>query len=280
MKLGKFLREERIKLNLKIEEVAKLCGVSSACLVMIEKGRRFPSISLLIKFSEIFNTPLIFLLNLLADDIKEKDKKIEEEIAKIRLANLFPSLFSQFQPMALNDMLKFLKINYPERFKILYKKAKEKTGENESEEKVIEEYLKKEPLIEEKIYKNIYEEYDWGQSELTYPEKLKRIKEVFNFKWKELGVILGKSHRNLYRYLKGEIEIPEKVKERIDEIYERMFKRIGPILKSQSQNYILKKIEEIGAEDEIKKKIIKIYPEMKKIKKLTFILFFFLFFKF
>jgi len=275
MKLGKFLREERIKLNLKIEKVAKLCGVSSACLVMIEKGRRFPSISLLIKFSEIFNTPLIFLLNLLADDIKEKDKKIEEEIAKIRLANLFPSLFSQFQPMALNDMLKFLKINYPERFEILYKKAKEKTGENESEEKVIEEYLKREPLIEEKIYKNIYEEYDWGLNELTYPEKLKKIKEVFNFKWKELGVILGKSQRNLYRYLKGEIEIPEKVKERIDEIYGRMFKRIGPILKSQSQNYILKKIEEIGAEDEIKKRIISIYPEMKKYKHLPLRIFFY-----
>jgi len=214
---------------------------------------------------------------LLAEDVKGKDEKLEEEVAKIRLANLYRMDFPEFPDISLSEMLQYVKNRYPERFEILYKKALEKNyGRNFTEkERVIEEYLKKEPLIAEMVYSNIHRDYDYGVNELSYPEKLKKIKEIFGFKWEELGVIFKKTPRSLQRYIAGEVEVPDDIKERIDEIYTRMFKRIGPLLKSENKNYLFRKIEEIGVEEDIKERLIRVHPEMKKYRHLSLALFFY-----
>ncbi|HOL21453.1 MAG TPA: tyrosine-type recombinase/integrase [bacterium] len=272
MKTGNLIKRKRVEYGYTIDEIAEKAGISASYLCMIEKGRRLPNWEVLENISEILDLPFRLLAGLLAEETK--DEKIREKVAKIRLAELFQMNFSDKVDIPLTEMLNIIKNKYPERYQVLYQKAKEKfKGLELAENELVIKCLKEEPSITEIVERNIYIEQYYGED--FKPEgKLKILKDNFNFTWRELGKIFGRSERSLERYLAGKVKMPENVKEKMDEFYERIMTKVGPLIKSYSPDKIFRKIEEIGFEEELKRRIIKIYPEMKRFKKLPLSLFF------
>ncbi len=75
MTLGERLNNERKKLNLSTEEVAKRCGVSRSYITLIENNQRFPSSKVLPKLAQVFQVKTNVVLNWYLEDVREKMEK-------------------------------------------------------------------------------------------------------------------------------------------------------------------------------------------------------------
>lgn len=72
---GERLREEREKLGLTVEEIAKACGTSSSFVTLIENGQRLPSKKTLPKIATALQIKITVVLNWYLEDISQKIKQ-------------------------------------------------------------------------------------------------------------------------------------------------------------------------------------------------------------
>jgi transcriptional regulator with XRE-family HTH domain len=61
--MGKKIKQERLKRSWTVEELAERADISSSFLSSVERGARSLSLENLLKFSDIFETTVDFLLN-------------------------------------------------------------------------------------------------------------------------------------------------------------------------------------------------------------------------
>lgn len=69
---GENLLEERKKLGLTVEAVAKKCGVSRSYITLIENGRRNPGKKILTKIAAALEIKTVVVLNWYLDDLREE----------------------------------------------------------------------------------------------------------------------------------------------------------------------------------------------------------------
>lgn len=73
---GENLREERKKLGLTVEAVAKNCGVSRSYITLIENGKRAPGKKILAKIAASLKIKTVVVLNWYLDDLREELQKV------------------------------------------------------------------------------------------------------------------------------------------------------------------------------------------------------------
>lgn len=61
--LGKRIREERLRLNMTQEQLAEVCGISTAYMGQIERGERCITLDKLIRVANCLGTTIDFLLS-------------------------------------------------------------------------------------------------------------------------------------------------------------------------------------------------------------------------
>ena len=75
MTFGENLREERRKLGLTVEAVAKGCGVSRSYITLIENDKRAPGKKILAKIATSLKIKTVIVLNWYLDDLREELQK-------------------------------------------------------------------------------------------------------------------------------------------------------------------------------------------------------------
>ena len=80
--IGDNLKNLRIKKGLKQSELAGLLGLSSSAVGMYEQGRRKPDLEILLKYAEIFDVSVDFILG----NTDNETKELVPEIRKFMLS--------------------------------------------------------------------------------------------------------------------------------------------------------------------------------------------------
>ncbi len=88
MFLGKRLKEARITKNMLQAELAEAVGITKVSVCNYEKGRRIPSLPILIKIIEVLEVSADFLLGQDIQIVSETEKKYSKIISKEELVLL------------------------------------------------------------------------------------------------------------------------------------------------------------------------------------------------
>ena len=277
--IAMYLRNLRHNSGLTVSKVAEYCGVSYTYISLVENGRVLPSFKILIKLGSLYNIALDELLAVYLRDAKVIRNKLEtsdiDDIIKIRISNLYPLLFSKFSEMTGEEMLEELEKKFPERFELLYQKAKKEIGGEQLDKyEAIKNWLVTIPSITEML--RSYMKKDVPEA-VSIAEMIIKTKKLLGWDWERVGIEFGVTGRTVQRWVKGTCEIPEKARNRIFFLYNVICKRIEETVKplqhlykgtkSSEADVIMNEMEKLGLEKEIKERFCKKYPELKKHKK-------------
>ncbi len=103
--LGKKIRQERIKKNLTIEELAEILGLSPSYMGLIERGQRGISIETLCKLSNVFKVSTDYLLFSMMNDANNVD-----DSSSTYYQNQIIALTNQYSEHDFDFLIEFIRI--------------------------------------------------------------------------------------------------------------------------------------------------------------------------